>query len=300
MSRSKEPNHKAMRNVNANIGRSQPEELAQAATDLECPAIQNTPGATRPAAPLSESPGPKSGISELGVLSRTTRRQKPVVSYAEPNLRAKMRRPTTEFTDAVSGGRIRRSSSTQIASGKVIDKDEISDDSIGVMTSSCSPDTADNDPRTLPRGYLLNSLGDTVSQRKRRTLPAHKDDDMLDKGDMRNEDTGEKSMQLQKLRRRTSATNKETGYSYITGVDMNTDPQETLRTRGGAVESSAVNPVCGQGEPKADGNIPGQGICREKPVASQFDMGRPPLPAADTRRANRGKRVGTRRRSMML
>lgn len=36
--------------------------------------------------------------------SRPSRRSRPSVSYAEPNLRAKMRRPTNEFVDAVAAG----------------------------------------------------------------------------------------------------------------------------------------------------------------------------------------------------
>ncbi|KAJ5112969.1 hypothetical protein N7456_001503 [Penicillium angulare] len=43
--------------------------------------------------------------------SRTSRRRGAVVSYAEPNLRAKMRRPTTDMIDAVGKNGARRSSS---------------------------------------------------------------------------------------------------------------------------------------------------------------------------------------------
>ncbi|KAL5363045.1 hypothetical protein BJX96DRAFT_112054 [Aspergillus floccosus] len=45
--------------------------------------------------------------------SRPTRRQRAVVSYAEPNLRAKMRRPTSEFIAAVGGDQGRRVSGSQ-------------------------------------------------------------------------------------------------------------------------------------------------------------------------------------------
>ncbi|KAF7170421.1 hypothetical protein CNMCM6106_005130 [Aspergillus hiratsukae] len=44
--------------------------------------------------------------------SRPTRRQRSVVSYAEPNLRDKMRRPTNEFVPAVGGKRLSRTSNT--------------------------------------------------------------------------------------------------------------------------------------------------------------------------------------------
>lgn len=69
---------------------------------------------------LKDSPVAKSGeglpgMAELMAASRPSRRQRAVVSYAEPNLRDKMRRPTSEMIDAVGGHGSRRSSSFQLA-----------------------------------------------------------------------------------------------------------------------------------------------------------------------------------------
>ncbi|KAJ5151799.1 hypothetical protein N7492_010094 [Penicillium capsulatum] len=50
---------------------------------------------------------------DANTMSRPSRRRGAVVSYAEPNLRAKMRRPTKEMIDAVANEDARRSSSFQ-------------------------------------------------------------------------------------------------------------------------------------------------------------------------------------------
>ena len=47
---------------------------------------------------------PPSELAPREEEARPSRRSRPSVSYAEPNLRAKMRRPTSEFTDAVAAG----------------------------------------------------------------------------------------------------------------------------------------------------------------------------------------------------
>lgn len=57
---------------------------------------------------MSDTPADQAETS-----SRPTRRQRAVVSYAEPNLRAKMRRPTSEFIAAVGGDQGRRVSGSQ-------------------------------------------------------------------------------------------------------------------------------------------------------------------------------------------
>lgn len=91
--------------------------------------------------------------------ARPSRRQRAVVSYAEPNLRDKMRRPTNEFADAVKTGDARRNSSTRGFHAKGSDGDE-----------------GNRSGRQDSPG--LNALygAGTVSQRKRKTLPANTDD----------------------------------------------------------------------------------------------------------------------------
>ncbi|KAJ5112098.1 Shugoshin N-terminal [Penicillium argentinense] len=62
--------------------------------------------------PVAKSGDNLPGVSDMSGASRPSRRRGTVVSYAEPNLRDKMRRPTKEMADAVTG---RRSSSFQLA-----------------------------------------------------------------------------------------------------------------------------------------------------------------------------------------
>lgn len=68
--------------------------------------------------PKSSTPEPSKDetFDILNAQSRPTRRRGAVVSYAEPNLRDKMRRPTSEFADAVTDGRSRRASNSQSSS----------------------------------------------------------------------------------------------------------------------------------------------------------------------------------------
>ncbi|KAJ5533653.1 hypothetical protein N7494_010205 [Penicillium frequentans] len=65
--------------------------------------------------PLKDSPIVQSDImasgADVAATSRSSRRRGAVVSYAEPNLRDKMRRPTKELIDAVGQNGSRRSSS---------------------------------------------------------------------------------------------------------------------------------------------------------------------------------------------
>ncbi|KAJ4857679.1 hypothetical protein T069G_08576 [Trichoderma breve] len=59
---------------------------------------------------------PPSDISSNGETSRPSRRNRTTISYTEPNLRAKMRRPTKELFDAVTGeGKYARRSKREMA-----------------------------------------------------------------------------------------------------------------------------------------------------------------------------------------
>lgn len=73
----------------------------------------DTPVRTESAGAGPSDTPPPADISTNGEASRPSRRARPAISYAEPNLRDKMRRPTKELFDAVAGeGKfIQRSSS---------------------------------------------------------------------------------------------------------------------------------------------------------------------------------------------
>lgn len=65
--------------------------------------------------PSARDTPPPADISVHGETSRPSRRARAAISYAEPNLRDKMRRPTKELYDAVTGeGKFKRSSSNHL------------------------------------------------------------------------------------------------------------------------------------------------------------------------------------------
>lgn len=76
--------------------------------------FSNTPE-TRSAPEDTKDTPPPTDISVHGETSRPSRRARPAISYAEPSLRDKMRRPTKELFDAVTGeGKYVRSSSAHL------------------------------------------------------------------------------------------------------------------------------------------------------------------------------------------
>lgn len=94
--------------------------VATATSDLGTPLAE--PDLLAPNSPISapsanasrgDTP-PPADISSNGETSRPSRRSRGIVSYAEPNLRDKMRRPTKDLVDAVTGAR--RSSQYELIS----------------------------------------------------------------------------------------------------------------------------------------------------------------------------------------
>ncbi|KAI1093812.1 hypothetical protein F5B19DRAFT_482599 [Rostrohypoxylon terebratum] len=96
-------------------------ETLSAEPDL---AIPDTPEPT-PKDDVRYTP-PPSDISSRGETSRGSRRARAAVSYAEPNLRDKMRRPSKQLLDAVSGEgkNIRRTSQSSSGPSSVIKSEE--------------------------------------------------------------------------------------------------------------------------------------------------------------------------------
>ncbi|KAL2265387.1 hypothetical protein VTJ83DRAFT_6487 [Remersonia thermophila] len=83
-----------------------PDPPAAAEMDCVLPSAAPSSPATpdRPAQEdVQHDTPPPADISSTGQTARPTRRTRPAISYAEPNLRDKMRRPTKELFDAVTG-----------------------------------------------------------------------------------------------------------------------------------------------------------------------------------------------------
>lgn len=80
-------------------------KLTASPIDLSATAFLS-PASPEPTPPVEEHRGdtpPPADISSMGETSRPSRRNRTTISYAEPSLRVKMRRPTKELFDAVAG-----------------------------------------------------------------------------------------------------------------------------------------------------------------------------------------------------
>lgn len=96
----------------------------------------------------SDTP-PPADISLHGEASRPSRRNRTAVSYAEPNLRDKMRRPTKELFDAVAGeGKSRRWSQSGVAilDGQSIKRESMGDVLKNIPLAKLDDDTRDESP----------------------------------------------------------------------------------------------------------------------------------------------------------
>lgn len=84
---------------------------------------------------------PPAHISEDGETSRPSRRNRTAVSYAEPNLRDKMRRPSKQLFDAVAGETYARRSSVQLLTKRESDVTEITTTSVSNMRDEAAAES---------------------------------------------------------------------------------------------------------------------------------------------------------------
>ncbi|GAQ11032.1 shugoshin [Aspergillus lentulus] len=106
--------------------------------------------------------------------SRPSRRQRSVVSYAEPNLRDKMRRPTNEFVPAVGGERLGKKSNTAALPVSTDEGD------VGLQTDISRAKKPESSPGTTrdhisilekASGHTTRSPVNMVSLRKKKNIP---------------------------------------------------------------------------------------------------------------------------------
>ena len=161
---------------------------------------------------------PEPDVYPSGLASRPTRRPRGTVSYAEPNLRDKMRRPTNEFVDAVGVERFRRVSNSQEEpkntsedySGNIggNPRPMLSREGNSNEVTSTTPllfaDLGDANP-TGPFPSLSDLPATVNTERKRRTLSANKDE-LIQSQDF---DTSLRKAASNRRRRR------ESGQTYI-------------------------------------------------------------------------------------
>jgi Shugoshin C terminus len=198
-------------------------EPAQVEPETPCPPDLLSPVSSQPstARPISRDtpPPPDLGHSSvtadgLTLAARATRRPRASVNYAEPNLRDKMRRPTKELVDAVTGeGKGHRMSGVKMEGNRSADESSSNDknqirtvvikrerdDGSDQSWKKLPPSSLDKEPSTLldhayktvkarenQDGSPLNSKSGTntqgelpnsiITQRRRRTSTVHQGD----------------------------------------------------------------------------------------------------------------------------
>lgn len=101
----------------------------------ESPELQHASQASRDTPPPSNLQMDTTDTGSFGIAGRSTRRPRGSVSYAEPNLRAKMRRPTSDLIDAVTTGE--RAQTLAASKSKEF---EVSDESVQVVKKESEED----------------------------------------------------------------------------------------------------------------------------------------------------------------
>jgi hypothetical protein len=145
--------------------------------DLETP-VPGTPSTPTHSAArtIAHDTPPPSAMNSNGEAIRPSRRARAAVSYAEPNLRDKMRRPTKELFDAVSGeGKFRQRASIHIKDEQKDENEMMSVTKDVVVKEEPSADTPLS-PLAQRKAQELTPESDTaeplpsgsVTQRKRR------------------------------------------------------------------------------------------------------------------------------------
>ncbi|OXV08782.1 hypothetical protein Egran_03456, partial [Elaphomyces granulatus] len=170
---------------------------------------------------------PEPGLYTSGLVSRPTRRPRGAVSYAEPNLRDKMRRPTNEFVDAVGADRFRRVSNSQGerkntsedykvgAKSRTMLSKEGNFNEVPSTTPLLFADLGDTNP-TGPFPSLSDLPATVNTVRKRRTLSANKDE-LVQSQDF--------DINIRKANRRRR---RESGQAYIDMHSKTSNDEESL------------------------------------------------------------------------
>lgn len=160
-----------------------PETPAPPVTDLFS-SIPSEPSAARPESQDTPPPadlGPDTGTGSFG---RASRRPRGSVSYAQPNLRDKMRRPTAELVDAVGAEqRARQARAEREISNSIVIKREEGIAALPIWKTS-DPQEGQR-TREEPTSPLVNKIAgsgadlpsNVITERRRRmTMPVHHSD----------------------------------------------------------------------------------------------------------------------------
>lgn len=270
------------------------------------------PSEKNPSSSTPELSKVEASSDTLNAQSRPTRRRGAVVSYAEPNLRDKMRRPTSEFADAVMDGRSRRASNSQSYTGA---SDGNEEDKSGGASSK-------RDSDIISRGSNSHSVPEQpmnlVSQRKRKTLPANNDDTPINEhyvgaaAEMRPDCAQHRSIMChgQEIENDHLAAPSTKSASRQTRRHSSNPRPPSQNSAGSTAEESQhslsqIYPKCVADhtglnlDESADGHVL-EADSYMQPGTFQSDMQHTTSQEMGTKQNRRGYRVATRRKSMML
>lgn len=159
-----------------------PTEAVEIHIEPETPAAPDliSPQSSEPSTAHAESRDtpPPSELGSGAEGQRPSRRSKGSVSYAEPNLRDKMRRPTNELVDAVTGeGKGQRISLSRVENEPPLVAEKIKEENeVGDTWKNLPLDSSANIYSKSPlvdRGYSLEN----ATQRRRKGPSTHNNDD---------------------------------------------------------------------------------------------------------------------------
>lgn len=236
-----------------------------------------------------------------GLGSRPSRRARGAVSYAEPNLRDKMRRATNELVDAViiAGGR-RTSSTVTSTPGREHDNETSTLNNIPEEQES----SADSNTTTTTTQALTELPSHMVTERKRRTLSASTNDIIR----FNSLESGSASKQTSQIDDSSAILSPSTDKSVAINNTRRRSANPTSQSR----RHSSNPAVSDRGKTSLDDEISGYDSefhddSLEDSQSSIKDISttkaktaRTPAEESSILQAKRGQRVSTRRRSMMV
>lgn len=228
--------------------------------------IQIQPAPPREPAVITLDEESITALEEPTAGSRSSRRRGAVVSYAEPNLRDKMRRPTSELIDAVGGKGYRRSSAFQAGRESLSEEGEWH--SASILPADLA--LADQDPSAEQLLAMVSRRKRKVSSTKQHDGPFDMDDSLADLSTKGSTEALAPARQT----RRHSSNPKTTSLAVSPGGNVNV--KSSLWAQSAASRTVELYPPSKYSSLDEDGD------------------------AMDMKQARRGHRVAARRKSMML
>ncbi|CRG85585.1 Shugoshin [Talaromyces islandicus] len=257
--------------------------------------------------PKSSDPGNihEGAATDASYPARQSRRQRGAVSYAEPNLRHKMRRSTNELTDAVVASQRRASSAqtdkfsqedvafqdptkTKRKSAPMNNEDSVSSSTYGGTATTIAELESGQKLADIPRNM--------ITERKRRTLSANP-------GEITRSQEHDPKSELKHKRGSDQATSNRSDRIAETNTSAYPQRRSTHRHSSIAEAYSNLSRDDSLGDDETNDNSDSK-TSLESPDSGEGKRtarkSAHALAAAETTQAKRSQRAGARRRSMLL